>query len=66
MCTTQELLDLLTHLTPQPGERVGQAWFRVLSYHRPELAKELAGRPEDPFYRNWVPPNSWNWLMEKL
>lgn len=51
MTFEQFIVAASSYLINSKGERMGQAYFNALSFHRPDIAAEIAGDPQyDPFY----------------
>lgn len=44
--------------------RYGQVIFNELETHRPDLAKQLYGTLNDPFYQNWLFSWTEKWLQQ--
>jgi hypothetical protein len=47
-----EYLTAVQERQERTGERLGQAYFNVLTYVRPDLADKIRGGHLDPFYRD--------------
>jgi hypothetical protein len=45
--------------------RFGQAVFNVLDSMRPDIANELRGSSIDPFYKDSVPREVWEFIKER-
>jgi len=51
MTFEQFIVAASSYLINSRGERMGQAYFNALSFHRPDIAVVIGGDPEyDPFY----------------
>lgn len=48
-----------------PDLRVGQHFFNTLYVIRPDLADGIRGTKLDPFYRNDVPQETYNHLIDR-
>lgn len=46
--------------------RFGQSAFNALYDLHPEIANEVRGTENDPFYNDKVMPDFWAWLGEKV
>ena len=45
--------------------RYGQVVFNTLHHVRPDIAKQLVGTREDPFYRDYVDMPTWEFISSR-
>lgn len=49
---------------PTAGLRIGQHWYNSLARVRPDIAGKLVGTPTDPFYKDFVPTDFIQFVMD--
>jgi hypothetical protein len=45
--------------------RFGQAVFNILNKHRPDISSQLMDSPLDPFYKDSVSDEVWQFIKER-
>lgn len=47
------------------SQRLGQVVYNILSVVRPDVASQVRGTPLDPFYRDFVTDDVWEFIESK-
>jgi len=45
--------------------RLGQVCFNLLTVFNPKIANEIRATPLDPFYKDYVSQDTWEYLQER-
>jgi len=59
------LASLAYHRAVCDEQRFGQAVYNCLVQNRPDIASLLTGTPLDPFYRDFVTEEVWEFIESK-
>lgn len=66
MTYTEFVINVTTHFgTHRHNIRFGQAVYNCLATARPEIASQLIDTPLDPFHKNKVGEEVWEFIRER-